>query len=341
MRIPSLYVAEPIDMEILTKGKQQYAYYEYNLEEEFEKEIVNNAAAIFGSQTIYIDTKRRIGDSIVSIPDGYLIDLTIPSDPKLYIIENELSSHDPYRHIGAQILKFAISYKESGRKIKKLLLDYVTKSPEHLKVLENAVGQSSYRNIDDLVEAIIFDKKIKAVVVIDESSDQLDNVLSQLTIDTDIIEFQTFANGTEKIHKFSPFNVDIREYTEDRREKSTSVDELDTVVIAARDRGFTNVFLEQDCWHAIRISAAMIERLKYIAAYQTAPVSAITHYAEIASIKKYEDTNKYIVFFKEKAKAIKPIKLDMENFSGAPMQGPRYASFEKMIGSKSLSEVFL
>jgi hypothetical protein len=35
-----------------------------------------------------------------------------------------------------------------------------------------------------------------------------------------------------------------------------------------------------------------------------APVSAITHYAEIASIEKWGDTNKYILKFKEAAKAI-------------------------------------
>ncbi len=307
-------------MEKLIKGTQKYHYYKYDKEDEFEREVVANTTAIFGEQSIYVDTKKKIGDSIVSIPDGYLLDFFFPTDPKLYIIENELSSHDPYKHIGAQILRFAISYKESGRKIKKLLLDEITKRP------------------DDLLEAVIFDKKIKAVVVIDEFSEQLDNVLSQLTIDTDIITFQTFKNGHEKIHKFTPFNAEIREITEERK-TSTNVEALDTIVVPANDKGFHRAFLEEDRWYAIRIATSMIDRLKYIAAYQTAPVSAITHYAEIANIEKFKDTNKYIVYFKEKAKPIKPIKLDTDMIRGA-MQGPRYASFEKLINAKKLSEVF-
>jgi hypothetical protein len=32
----------------------------------------------------------------------------------------------------------------------------------------------------------------------------------------------------------------------------------------------------------------MQERIKYIAAYQVAPISAITHYAEVASIEKHQ-----------------------------------------------------
>lgn len=328
-------------MDILLSKKGQFEYFKYQLEADFEKEVVQHSQAIFGSQTIYIDTKKKIGDSIVSIPDGYLIDLSFSTDPKLYIIENELSTHDPYKHIGAQILKFAISYKESGRKIKKLLLDEILKQPEDLKKLESVAEIASYRNIDELLESIIFDKKIKAVVVIDESSDQLDNVLSQLTIDTDILEFQTFTNGKEKIHKFTPFNAELREFTESpKTSKKQSAESIDTIVVPANDQGFHKVFLGQDCWFKIRLSAAMIDRLKYIAAYQTAPVSAITHYAEIANIEKYQDTNKYIVYFKDKAKQIKPIKFDTDNINSGAMQGPRYTSLDRLLDAKRLSEVF-
>lgn len=105
-------------MESLLLNNKSYTYHEYTLEKDFEKVIVDNASHIFGSNTIYIDIKKRIGDSIITIPDGYLIDFTFEAEPRLYIIENEISSHDPYKHIGSQLLKFAISYKASGRKIK-------------------------------------------------------------------------------------------------------------------------------------------------------------------------------------------------------------------------------
>ena len=83
----------------------------------------------------------------------------------------------------------------------------------------------------------------------------------------------------------------------------------------------------------------MLNRIKYIAAYQVAPVSAITHLAEVATIEKYKDTNKYIVYFKDSAREINPIKLDTKRKGTAP-QAPRYTTHEKLMKEKVLSDVF-
>lgn len=107
----------------------------------------------------------------------------------------------------------------------------------------------------------------------------------------------------------------------------------------ALEEGFNETFLGEDWWYAIRISSAMLGRIKYIAGYQTAPVSAITHYAEVASIDKYKDTNKYIVYFKEKAKKIGPIKL-LKDSKGLVPYSPRYTSFSKLVKAKSLNDIF-
>lgn len=323
-------------MEKLLLNNAVYDPHEYPSEKEFEEVIVAQSANIFGTDSIYVDIKKRIGDSIVTIPDGYLIDFSFPADPRLYIIENELAKHDPYKHIGSQILKFAISYKASGRHIKRFLLDYILQNGLQ-ECIEGYIQQTKYRNIDDFMESIIFEKPIAAIVVIDRTSDELENVLGQLTIDTDIIEFQTFAhkdNGV--IHKFTPFNAEIRELNEGK--SSLTPDELNTIVVPAREDGFEQ-FIEHNRWFAIRISASMIDKIKYIAAYQVAPISAITHYAEIASIEKWQDTNKYILYFKEAARQIPSIPLDKDKKGLAP-QAPRYTSFDKLIKAKKLSQVF-
>jgi hypothetical protein len=325
-------------MESLLLNNKTYTYHEYTLEKDFEKVIVDNANHIFGSNTIYIDIKKRIGDSIITIPDGYLIDFTFEAEPRLYIIENEISSHDPYKHIGSQLLKFAISYKASGRKIKAFLLEHLMANKEFLSKTESGLKAAGYRNIDDFLESIIFEKPVAAIVVIDKSSDDLENVLSQLTMDTDILEFQTFEHGSEQIHKFNPFNSEIREVTEGKKNDLTP-DELNTVVVAAKEEGFEKEFLGNNRWFAIRISPSMIDRIKYIAAYQVAPVSSITHYAEIASIDKWQDTNKYILTFKSTAKEIGPITLD-KDIKGLAPQAPRYTSFDRLIKSKKLSQIF-
>ena len=98
-------------MERLISDNKTYSYYEYRLEADFEKVIVEKSRQIFGANTVYIDIKKRIGNEIITIPDGYLIDFSFTEKPRLYIIENEISTHDPYKHIGSQILKFGISLR--------------------------------------------------------------------------------------------------------------------------------------------------------------------------------------------------------------------------------------
>lgn len=325
-------------MEKLVQRDKTYSYYEYAKEQEFEQVIVQQASHIFGSNSIYIDIKKRIGDSIITIPDGYLIDFSFEAEPRLYIIENELSSHDPYKHIGSQLLKFAISYKASGRKIKAFLLDHLIAEPKKISIIENSLIKAGYRNIDDFLESIIFEKPVAAIVVIDQNTPELENVLSQLTMDTDIIEFQTFKNQDETIHKFTPFNAEIRELSESPR-TNLKPEELNTVVVPAREEGFELEFINNNCWYAIRINASMLDKIKFIAAYRVAPISAITHYAEVASIEKWKDTNKYILHFKDSAIPINPIPLDKDKKSLAP-QAPRYTAIEKMMKAKKLSQVF-
>ncbi|MXW21973.1 MAG: GIY-YIG nuclease family protein [Candidatus Dadabacteria bacterium] len=112
----------------------------------------------------------------------------------------------------------------------------------------------------------------------------------------------------------------------------------DTVIVPAREEGFKKVFLGEDSWHAIRISGGMLGKIKYIAAYQTNPVSAITHYAPVDRIEPYGESGKYRIVFSEKAQEIGPIP-----FSDAPlgaMQGLRYTTFEKLRTAKKLSDVF-
>ena len=323
---------------LVFKGKA-FLLHEYSDESEFERHVIQHAHEVFGPTSVYIDIKKRIGeDNILTIPDGYLIDFSFSMDPRLYIIENELVTHDPYKHIGQQLLKFAISYKASGRNIKTFLLDKVLKSDNKKKLVEDGLKKAGYRNIDDFLENLIFEKPVSAIVIIDEINSDLENVLSQLSMKTDIVEFQTFELGSDLVHKFTPFQSEIRSGT-DNDSHYVDPSKLDTIVVPANEEGFKKVFLGEESWYAIRISSSMLERIKYIAGYQTAPVSAITYYAEVAKIEKYKETGKYIVYFKAKAKRIGPIKLSGKKKGSAP-QGPRYTTFRELKAAKTLSDIY-
>lgn len=110
------------------------------------------------------------------------------------------------------------------------------------------------------------------------------------------------------------------------------VGDIDTIVVPAQKDGFERVFIGDNAWWAIRISGGMIPKIKYIAAYQSQPISAITHVAPVARIEPYGDSGKYKLIFSEPARPIGPIP-----FADAPsgfMQGPRYTTYNKLQKSK-------
>jgi len=111
----------------------------------------------------------------------------------------------------------------------------------------------------------------------------------------------------------------------------------DTIIVPAQREGFERVFLGENAWYAIRISGGMLDKIKYIAAYQSQPVSAITHCAPVDRIEPYGESGKYKVIFSEKAQPIGPLP-----FGDAPpgaMQGPRYTTFEKLKRAEKVSDL--
>jgi hypothetical protein len=73
----------------------------------------------------------------------------------------------------------------------------------------------------------------------------------------------------------------------------------------------------------------MISKIRYIAVYQVAPISAITYPAKVASIEPWKDTQKYCVNFREPAHKIGPIPLVSGGRVTAP-QNIRYTSFARL-----------
>ena len=114
-------------------------------------------------------------------------------------------------------------------------------------------------------------------------------------------------------------------------------DEMDTIVVPAQKDGFDETFLSEDCWYAIRISGGMLDKIQYVAAYQTAPVSAITHYAPVERIESYGEDGKFKLIFSEKAKAIEPISRDLPPWL---VQSPRYTTLAKLLSARKLTDLW-
>lgn len=114
--------------------------------------------------------------------------------------------------------------------------------------------------------------------------------------------------------------------------------ENDTIVVPAQKDGFDKVFLGENCWYAIRISGGMLPKIKWIAAYQTQPTSAITHIAKVSHIEPYGESGKYKLSFDGAAEKITPIPL--KDAPRGTMQGPRYTTRVKLLKSKKVMDAF-
>jgi hypothetical protein len=320
----------------------------FNIESDFEKVVTDLSDQIFGPNTIYLNIKKKIkGNNIGVIPDGYLIDMTIPDDPKLYIIENEIVSHDPFKHIGIQMLKFVTSFDDDQVKVRNLIMTEISSNPVSLKRLEQGCSESGSRNIDNYLDKAVF-SDFKGLVIIDEARKELYKVLERINANISVLELKAYrsSNG-DFAYEFDTLYEDDEETgvvqitekkassSDDRLKRRARRAESDTIVVPAKEDGFKEEFIGNNQWYAIRIGAAMKDRIKYIAAYQVAPVSAVTHIAEIKEIKPYKDTGKYIVTFTGPAKEIKPIYLKDSNRSP---QSPVYVKYSKLMNSEFIDD---
>ncbi|MHB1813066.1 MAG: GIY-YIG nuclease family protein [Thermoplasmataceae archaeon] len=121
--------------------------------------------------------------------------------------------------------------------------------------------------------------------------------------------------------------------------KETHKNENDTIVVPAQKEGFERVFLGENSWYAIRIGGGNLNKIKYIASYQSQPISAITHYAPIERIEPYGEEGKYKLVFSEPAKKLDR-KIPFGNASTGSMQSPRYTNFEKLKKAREVKDLF-
>lgn len=172
-------------------------------------------------------------------------------------------------------------------------------------------------------------------------NETLEKVCGYKAEESQIIDFlqQIFPNVN--IASTKSANIEIKEAKNNRNSSALIANKdtvYDTIVVPAKEEGFLAEFIGNKCWFAIRISPSMIPKLKYIAAYQVAPISAITHIAEISKIERYQNTDKYILYFKNKPEKIEQIKIGKN--SGKVPQSPRYATLEEISKAKTLDELF-
>lgn len=315
------------------------------LEEDFERAVVANAPEIFGPDCFYLDCKKKIGRKRGkrNIPDGYLVDLRNPV-PQLWVIENELITHDLFNHIGIQLLEFSYSYGQSKRLVKDIVLEEINLDERAKTGCTEHIAKHDYRSLDHLVEAMLFQSDFRALVIIDDlGSGEIDEALAPFSFHHPVIEFVTYRNAAgDFAYRFTPFyleqdETDASSVSAPRALSAIDRTQLDTIVVPARKDGFERTFLGENRWYAIRMNSSMLSQVKYIAGYQVGDVSAITHVAPVKRIVPWQQTGKYCVEFAEAAEAIEPIKRTRRG-RGSGLQSARYTNYAVLRSAKNLAQ---
>ena len=270
------------------------------------------------------------------IPDAFLIDFYDSRKPQLYIVENEIASHDVYANITEQIARFETSIISSANQIRNLLIDAIESEPETKRDIERYLPQTVFKTVTELM-LFLTESDIKIVVTINDITADLNLAFKIFKKPPDIVLLQRYLCGNEVLYYYEPMREEIEDIETEKNKTGEAVD-FDTVVCAAFEDGFKHAYLQNNAWWAIRLSQEAREKLKYLAIYEKAPVAHISHYAEIDRIEPYKDTGKYILYLKNK-KTVKPIKLGSGKKGEAP-QAPRYTTLEKLLKAKSVGELW-
>jgi hypothetical protein len=334
---------------MLWTPKQQFQPWPFEKEAEIENAITQIQSDLFGTSRLYLDVKRLIGQPgrTQNVPDSYLLDFSSRSKPTLYLVEIELASHDPLRHIAQQLLNFSLSFKSTPQKMKGILRTTLQKSESAMGRCESYAKANGFSNVDYLLEQMIYpDNAFNALVIIDELEDELESVLHsslRFPVETTTVERFRSSDG-EVVYQFEPFLYDLSiesltESADAGNRPAIDPSEIDTIVVPAREEGFRDVFLGENMWRAIRMHSSAIPRIRFIAGYQVAPESAITHIAEVSKIEPWKDTQKYALYFKEPAKKIERIPL-VPGGRVKPLYSSRYTSIARIKNAKTLDDVF-
>lgn len=330
-------------------SEKQYLDEPFEVESQLEAAITEISPTLFGANRVYLDVKKLIGakGKIKNIPDGYLIDLTSKKKPRLYVVENELARHDPLEHIAKQILEFSLSFEKSHFKIKGVIKEALKAKKPAKDFCEAYASANGYDNLDHLLEALIYNEGkedgFSALVIIDDLEEELETVLlKRFKFPVEVLTLRRFKTvDGQTAYEFEPFLADLLSPPGESEKPDVDPSEFDTVVVPAQEEGFQETFIGENRWYEIRMHSSMIPRIKYIAAYRTAPESAITHVAKVKDIARWKNGAKYILNFSEPAKPIGPIRLvpKPNGIVKAP-QSPRYTSYERLMRAKTLDEAF-
>lgn len=153
-----------------------------------------NAHKIFGANSIYFDVKQRVKSvAKTKITDGLLLDL---NNNMFWLVEIELSKHDPDMHIAPQINGFirALQKQETLSEITNIVYNSLKNDKSKLALAKKALGDEEvYLSIDRMLR-----ERCGILIIIDEITPEIEEILPDFVMkkNTKIIKFRTYEKDS-------------------------------------------------------------------------------------------------------------------------------------------------
>lgn len=109
--------------------------------------------------------------------------------------------------------------------------------------------------------------------------------------------------------------------------------QCDTVIVPAQEDGLRRVFVGENEWHPIRLSPESRKRLKNVAVYRNAPISAISHVADVRAVVPLDDGRWAIEL--ERVRLVTPIRF-LRHPPTKTLQTPRLTKLDRLLSAHSL-----
>ena len=159
--------------------------------QDFQPVVKQLSKEIFGPDSIYFEIEHTLRSraGIGAKPEGFVIDL---KNEQWYIVEVELSKHNPYDHIVNQLTRFVngIDNLKVRNSIVSSLYKLINKDELQRFLIEKRVGRDIHHWLTRLIS-----KTPKIVVIIEEKTPAVVEACKILTrsFDTHILELKIFT----------------------------------------------------------------------------------------------------------------------------------------------------
>ncbi len=177
---------------IVDKFNKLHRLVSHHREADFQSCVAVVANQMFGSTAVYVDVKQGLTtNDIVTIPSGYVIDITETGVPRLFIVKAVIARHFPFWNTGVELFKFVTSFDGAQGAIRAFLHEQIANDTEALTRLEEARKATHGSDVNAYLDTAV-NGNFRGLVVIDDARDELSQVLGKINADISVLELKTY-----------------------------------------------------------------------------------------------------------------------------------------------------